>query len=85
MNTKRKALITAVLSAGIISLAGCGSIESSEKEKGVLNFQQFASVEFDGVNGNGTIVITKNTDLYDDKDVLEKIYPGKSEKNAEKN
>lgn len=84
MNTKRKALITAVLSAGIISLAGCGSIESSEKEKGVLNFQQFASVEFDGVNGNGTIVITKNTDLYDDKDVLEKIYPGKSEKNAEK-
>lgn len=81
MNKRKLIIAPLALSACLFSFAGCGS--KDEPEKGVLDFKDFISVEYEGYDGEGYISIKKDPKLYEDEELLEKVYPSKKAEKAQ--
>lgn len=61
-------LLIGMLFTFLFALTGCSS-------KATLDFQEIANVEFNGLNGNGTISFELDESIYEDGAFLEKLYP----------
>ena len=74
MKIKNIVLVTSIIMTSILILTGCSS-KSSGSSKATLDFQEISVIEFNGLNGNGSISIDIDDSVYEDDKILDKLYP----------
>lgn len=74
------AILTAVFLFIIIGVTGLCVFAGRLNR--TINLERFVNVEFNGLNGNGTARITANDEAYSDVELLEKLYPDVSTREA---
>lgn len=75
MGKKMQSVAGSIILICILMLTGCSN-------KQTLDFKEITDIQFNGLNGKGTVSISENDKIYENNDFLEQLYPDNSSKKA---